>query len=591
MQVNSGGRAGGRHRSTPPEPRPAFVTRDTPNSYGGRVRMDRNAQDNGQNGGNPPNMPFMGEGFVNPSDNPGPRKKVTALFARRPNSPDGSTTPSAGKPDPDGDDKGNTNRNNPSRKRTKKQNTEKNKLRGAWQMRSRQNKDNDNNDSNGNGNGGMNYVNNTWSNGTPGASFNSASWNSTNKPSNTTIELSSNVKSGLLYNKAQDQVNQKWTNLLISNGELMPPLTVSSSGGNNNFMGDVVVNDVYYECLRVCQININRIITDYFTQPQWYGYTFAVCKGLQIYYMYDSIQAYISDPNNQNPAMLKLYNSITPEAWNNFSELRLELSKHYLKPEMLKFIMFMYQNFTYHKGEAGCIMRLSWRDTLNSFTLDEKGFETGRYIKEAIADLRQPDTLRIASYLSRGFPNWQIKQLPASVAKPIYSEDFINFWINQNSAFTSLDGSDQSKTVTSYGKIVTSKDQNSPYYLVGDDVDGLILSCNGMSLAQGKEFQQFNGMWAPWDVFNGVTDTRYANSILHWNGQHRVPLDSFEDSTQLGLIHFAVFYEGGENIPDHFVGYRQYFPFTKPVLTTSINNMAQVCNDAYRYLLYPSSAT
>jgi hypothetical protein len=584
MQLTSGGRSGGRVRKTPFQPKPVYVTRDTNKSYGGRVFSNQNNPTySGSNWNLPPGGPFSGNGFVNPMSQPNPRKKVTALFARKP-SKTNSNQPefTAG----GGSDNGCDGNGGSSAKQYSKRKKQQ-KLRSGMPMRFRKKTKFES------GNGSVDSINNTWQSDTPSSNYNSASWYSVNKPSNATIELNSNIHSGLIYNKAQDNRAGDWTNLLISCGEMFPPEIVSSDpdGTANTYLGSVVLNDIYYEHLRVCQIQINRIITDKFRKPQWYGYLFAVCKGLQIYYMYDAIQAYISDPNNQNPAMVRLYNSISSEAWNHFSELKLELSKHYIKPEMRKFIMFMYQNFTYHKGEAGCIMRLSWRDALNSFTLDENGFEMGSYIIDAINDLRQPDTLTIAAYLSRGFPNWQIKSLDASTSKPIYSEDFINFWLNQNSAYSALNGADPTKTVVSYGKIVTSKDQNSPYYLVGDDVDGLILSCNGLSLAKGLAFKQYCGMWTPWDNFTSITDARYECSILLWDGYNRVPLDLLEDATQIGVMHFAVFTTGGESQPDHFTGFRQYYPFTKPVLTTSINSMAQVCNDAYRYLLYPNSAT
>jgi hypothetical protein len=478
MQITSGGRAGGRFRPLGKNiPKPANIDITTTGSFGrysGRVTPNSEGGYSSGGGGGNNQEPPSGYGFGSNSGPNNKKDKPKALFARKPgNTGDDKTSnfvdprTEARKGKGNGGGSGKKNNNNKKNKMPRKPKNNKQNvstMRGGY-------KDNNNN-GNGNYGGNNNNNNTTWSYTSPEDSYGSTSWYSVNKGSNQTVEINSPVKSGLIWNRGQNS-NSIWSNLFVSCGELFPPFLVNTTGGFN-YLGDIAFTDVYYEYLRICQLKINRIITSNFTLSKWYNYIYTLCKALQIYYLYDSIQAYMTDPMNQSPGLKRLYDRISPEGWNNFSRLKLELSKHYIKPEIVKFISFMYQNFTYHQGESGCIVRLSYLDLLSDDLSAPSRFENGGEIISVITALDGADNLEIASYMSRGFEDWRIKDLPASSVKPIYSENFLNFWLNNNHCAIN-DNDDQT---IQFSKVVTSLDTNSPYYLYGDDVDGVILSCN-----------------------------------------------------------------------------------------------------------------
>lgn len=298
----------------------------------------------------------------------------------------------------------------------------------------------------------------------------------------------------------------------------------------------------------------------------------------------------MTDPLNQSPGLKRLYDRINPEGWNNFSRLKLELSKHYIKPEVVKFISFMYQNFTYHTGESGCVVRLSYLDLLSDDLDDPLRFESGGEIVSAITELDNANNLEIASYMSRGFEDWRIKELPASSVKPIYSENFLNFWLNNNHCAIN----NATTKAVQFSKVVSSVDTNSPYYLYGDDVDGVILSCNSITLKYTTEgdvdvIKYYNGLYQPLYYFTDIKSIQYSTSLLRWNAANdkMEPMsNSLTDSAQCGVMHFPA-YDSTNTVHNFYI---QTYPQSKPTIFTSISSMVQVCNDAYRYLLYPNSS-
>lgn len=581
------GRAGGRARPVNSgEPGVFGIGR---NRAGGRARFSQPNNFNPGSGGTNPPSPPSGRppifGFGKPNDN-NRRKKPTALFGKKPTNTGDANMDNFDKRRQT-QDKVNPN-NGAGNRRSKRSSNWRNGNGNGGGNSSGSGGNNGNNNNNrggssmnrrrgGNGGGSGNYNDTIWTADTQSNSYGTASWYSVNRSDNGTTEFNSGTRSGLIFNKAQSDT-AVWSPLIVSGGEFFPPYTVTTTG--QNYLFKVAINDIYYECLRVCQLEINRVITTDFTLSDWYNYMYTVCKAIQLYYLYDSIQVYVADPDNQNVALTDIYNVISPEGWNNFSRLKLDLSKHYMKPEMVNFLMFMYQHFTPDEGTPTTIYKMSWNNLLNSGLTDVNRFRDGGEIVATLVQLNSATNLKIAAYMSRGFESWRIRELKASYSKPIYSKNFLTFWNNMNISFADLPGSN-----LFYSKIVIDRDTNYPYYLKEDDVDGVIYACNSLSLESGPVSQLEAGMWVPSTTMSDILADPDKVSLLHWsNGFIR----SLTDDTNLG--HTGVSNPVRYNVSGPSFGTVGIsIPGFKPVITDSIDNLAMAANDGYRYLLYPNS--
>lgn len=417
-----------------------------------------------------------------------------------------------------------------------------------------------------------------WTEGTTGDGKGSTSFFSDPEVNTGTDKFAPGIRSGLITNSSQNST-PFWTPLLVMCGELFPPFTVTTTG--QNYLFKVVMNDIYYECLRICQIKINRIIISNFTLSKWYTYMYTVVKALQLYFMYDSLRAYVQDSTNHNPAMIDIYNTVSAEGWANVDRLQLDLSKHYMKPEMVKFVHYMYQHFTPFYDKPGTILKLGWNDILNSGHSSIAAFKNADEIALVINSLNTSDNLEIAAYMSRGFEEWRIKEVPASFSKPIYDPNYLTFWTN--SAISWHDGTD-----IHYSKEVSNVDDLKPYYLHRDDVDGMYYACNTIpKFISAGNYQVETGLWQPQTDYTNITLAKNKSSLLRYDNSLLVP---YELAISNGSIAggsgnaYSVFY----NTTDSAFNVASNAPTgTKPVIVDNIANLSQACNDAFRYLLYP----
>lgn len=429
------------------------------------------------------------------------------------------------------------------------------------------------------GSGTRRINDNQWNEFSPTQMRGSASWFSVNV-GQPFMEFVTHVKSGLSFNESQERTDT-WSPLYIQSGQLYPPETVAIDTNNQNYMTRVIWNDVYYEYLNLARLNINKLLDTQFTQTKWYNYTYWVCVAIQLYYMMDRVQAYMSDGTNRNIAVRHLHEEITPSGWNAFSNLKITLSRQYLHPNMLKFIAYMYQFFTPSDHSHGPVYCLGYMGSLHSGSGEFDKFRSGQMIENVIFELNKSENNEMASYLARSVPNWRLRELPASVIKPMKDNNWLTFWTN-----TSVSYEDPVDVKLHYTKTVTAKDQNVPYYLHADDVDGTFYACNTIMLDNGPGITPYSGMWMPFNNFSLITSADDRSSLIAYKKIGAIeefsPLRDPDQVAASGIANAIILSNGLLTVTSAPMG-------TKPAIVSSIDNMSQAANEAFRYLLYPSS--
>jgi len=261
--------------------------------------------------------------------------------------------------------------------------------------------------------------------------------------------------------------------------------------------------DLYYKYLIIVQSEVNSSLARQFTESIFYNYIGRISYALQLYYMIDSILAYTSHSPNNNIAMTKLRMGIGPDVSNGHIKLKEVLESTPIPPNLLMYIRFMYQNFSFNDVSGSSIIRLSLDDSLctseYSGNLGVDGSVYSKIIDELI------DCSEVSSIIKKIRNNWVVT-LPASSYEALYNPQFTTFWHNSNIAYEDY-GSKAVKFT------ITAQSSFSPlYYGIFDNkLDGIIYaSCS--VLDQNEVIEK--GLWVP---FHDFVDRKSINSsLLHF---------------------------------------------------------------------------
>lgn len=321
-----------------------------------------------------------------------------------------------------------------------------------------------------------------------------------------------NIKSGLVFNTAQNTTDD-FSPLYVQSGAVFPPYTVATTAAN--YFQEILFKDVYPEVYSKLRENLTRRPPeDEFNLSIWYGYTQAVAEALQLYYMYDSLRAFMSDPNNHNVAIRSIYDEISVTAWHEVDRMRATLYRQFIKPEMVQLICWMYQTYKPSEDNGTTLYKMGYFNYFNPAHPDWAMFRTGTKLVNLIDDLNAKVNLDMSALMNKALPNWRIENLPASSVYPQYDERFLTFWTNCGHSHSGVAG-----LSVEYDKKVSSQSENEDYYLVGDEIDGLILSLSSLALYDSgtQDYTILNGMWIPAPSYGGISTDLEKSSLLHWN--------------------------------------------------------------------------
>lgn len=151
----------------------------------------------------------------------------------------------------------------------------------------------------------------------------------------------------------------------------------------------------------------------------------SLLNALQVYYFYDSILVYTSNPLNRNEGMLALREQISAEDLNNLSNLRKILLGTPIPPNMRTFCAYLYQTFSSSSLPGSGLIKVSpfaWTLSGGSLVLPTDN------IFNAISALNTyRDTFAL---ISRACPNWILPSIPSSNAIPVHDLQFSTIWAN-----------------------------------------------------------------------------------------------------------------------------------------------------------------
>lgn len=343
----------------------------------------------------------------------------------------------------------------------------------------------------------------------------------------------------------------------------------------------------------------NRNADRFFEEENFYKYMDSVIQALQIYYCIDSIYAYDKDRTTFNAGLDNIRKRITPEVLTAFTDLRRALERQVMKPEMVNFIRFMYQNFTAWEGENTPIIRLSYNDLLaddieypatDPTITDHLKAENMIYF---IIDQMQVDSKNVANYIREALPSYSLEgKLPPSSAKAQYDVNFLTFWHNMSVAYP------QAKTDSGFEKIHINDEVNNEntvkyYGLINDDVDGLFHALTS-SYVEGKNIWT-PGIFTPIHKESEFRDAQQLNAcslkFFNWDTNSDAQMNGAsvsQHSSSNCFIKKSWYYTG--EVADSVRQVESVIcrpAFAQPALGHSVIVSQQATFEGVRHLLHP----
>lgn len=296
--------------------------------------------------------------------------------------------------------------------------------------------------------------------------------------------LDTGIDSGTIINPLQEPTGD-YTPLFIQCGQLFPSLEQNKDSTFTKLMNI----DLYYKYLILVQSEINYSLARQFTQEKLLDYIIKISYALQLYYMIDSILAYTSYSPNNNIGMTRLRMAITPEIANGHVSLKQFLETTPIPPNLLMFIRYMYQNFSFSEVIGAPVVRLSFFDVLCTREYNGLGMDGSTYADLVTDLIGLSETI---STIKKIRPSWVVK-MPPSFVEATYDAQFITFWHNCNVAYEEFDF----ETVK-YSRSAKTVNDSLYYGIFGDRLDGLIYASSSILLDNNT---MELGLWKPFDIF------------------------------------------------------------------------------------------
>jgi hypothetical protein len=336
--------------------------------------------------------------------------------------------------------------------------------------------------------------------------------------------IDTGIPSGTLLNPMQ-KTTKYYSPLFVQCGRLFSNITDQ----DDSFFSSLINSELYFKYKIIVQSVITNSFTRYFTEANFYNYIGLVSYSLQVYYMVDSILAYTSVNTNTNIGMMKLRMAITPEIVNYHIKLKEYLESIPIPPNLLEYIRYLYQNFTFNDVEGSSIIRLSVDDLLCTSEYNgELGLNSEVYNSIFHDIIDSSETLSI---MKRIRENW-VNQLPASSYESFYDPQFSTFWHNSNVSYEDF-GSNMVKYT-----INAKSFEDLLYYGIFDNrLDGIIYaSCSVNIKYNNKDVQQM-GIWQP---FNEFAERNSINSsLLHYSNDNFIRPVTEVEFRNASMVHSA----------------------------------------------------
>lgn len=340
----------------------------------------------------------------------------------------------------------------------------------------------------------------------------------------TRLSLDSGIISGTLVNPIQ-RTTQYYSPLYIQCGQLFSNI----ADQDDSVFSSMINQELYFKYRIIVQSSITNSFTRYFTEESFYSYVGLISYALQVYYMIDSILAYTSHNANTNIGMTRLRMAISPDILNSHIKLKEYLEGVPIPPNLLEYIRYLYQNFSFNDVNGSSIIRLSLGDSLcTSEYSSELGLNSETYSQIFESLISSSDTISI---MRRIRENW-VRTLPPSSYESFYDPQFSTFWHNSNISYE-----DYGSKAVKY-TINTSNFSDQLYYGIFDNrLDGLIYaSCSVNTVQNDKNVQQM-GLWLPFNDFQHRNSIN--SSLLHHSNDGLIRPVTEREFRDASLVHAA----------------------------------------------------
>jgi hypothetical protein len=298
-------------------------------------------------------------------------------------------------------------------------------------------------------------------------------------------------------------------------------------------LDDVLFSEYLFEIQKRVRYNIDKKLTKF----NFYRYFSNVSNALQLFYMVDSIIAHSQSTNirHKNRGLQYLRSTFDADLLSCHQRLNEVLTTVPVPPNLLNFIRYLMQNFTFTEGEGYPIYRLAFRQTLHNSC--KSGSLSPQYYDVIINELIS-DTTTIG-ILNAAFPKeFKFDDLPPSQDVPIYDKNFITFWSNNDITYLV----DKAKEL-SHTRYVADESQNYKYFVFNSDVDGIFYGSSTIYNVNSQRSE--TGIWSPIRDFVQMTTTnsRQRSSLLCYYDD----ISRFEAPNNLSLsvqsgVYHALYY-------------------------------------------------
>lgn len=217
----------------------------------------------------------------------------------------------------------------------------------------------------------------------------------------------------------------------------------------------------------------------------------AIIYALQVYYYFDSIEMYYSNPQQRNDGVSWLRAQMTPTDYNNLYILRRTLLSTPIPPRLLQVIFYLSQTFQSSSMADAPLIKFI------PVGITSSGYASTTEITTAYTNLQSYQ----ATYalISRAAPHWLVSGLPHSEIAPICDPQFHTMWCN-SPYYVSNTGT---PTISQLGPSASTNDGTVAYNSFTNTLDGGIYAFMGI-------LNSTDTIWSP------SLSTPFSSTVGNW---------------------------------------------------------------------------
>lgn len=302
----------------------------------------------------------------------------------------------------------------------------------------------------------------------------------TNAPKPTGIEFKSGIRPNMYVSDYMQAIYNRCVPMHITFCKIYLPTSISTV--LKDYFEKIIAFDVQTRAQANVSFNLN--IGTILTSDKILSCVNTVVYALQVYYTYNSVLSYHSNPRNRNAGMLHLREQITADNLESLSRLARILLDTPVPPNFHSLVRFFCGNYMTGKMPTSPIIKfIPWWSSTGDIM-------EGSVIDQCIDDLSNPDFTEVYSLIRRAIPQWLPSKLPDIPTEPFYSEQFMTLWANAPSI-----SYDSGAKIFKASNTSATIYEEIPYNSFTNELDGVIYAMN--AVRNETTLQQEPGLLIP----------------------------------------------------------------------------------------------